>query len=90
MTKLIKKEELDELLSKMPVAVSEQVKSELNDKVNGLPLKSGGKNTINQEDLVQIVKSQTNSPKEVSEKIRQSIQASKKASQKENEKNGYS
>ena len=82
------KEELDELLSKMPVAVSEQVKSELNDKVNGLPLKSGGKNTINQEDLVQIVKSQTNSPKEVSEKIRQSIQASKKASQKENEKNG--
>ena len=88
MTKLIKKEELDELLSKMPVAVSEQVKSELNDKVNGLPLKSGGKNTINQEDLVQIVKSQTNSPKEVSEKIRQSIQASKKASQKENEKDG--
>ena len=88
MTRLINKEELDELLNKIPVAVSEQVKSELNDKVNELPLKSEGKNTINKDDLVQIVKSQINNPNGASEIIRQSIQASKKASQKEKEKNG--
>ena len=56
--------------------------------MNELPLKSEGKNTINKDDLVQIVKSQINNPKGASEIIRQSIQASKKASQKENEKNG--